>query len=157
MTATDAVQPRIHLPRAAIEDFCRRWQLKELALFGSVLRHDFTAESDVDVLVTLDTEARQSLFDLVDMREELAALLHHKVDLVTKGSLRNPYRRHEILTTRQVLHPEIPWRKIIAQRNVLAHEYGEVEPSLVWVLVTDHLPRLVAQLEPLLPPPPSEG
>jgi uncharacterized protein with HEPN domain len=54
-------------------------------------------------------------------------------------------------------HPEIPWRKIIAQRNVLAHEYGDVEPSLVWALVTDHLPRLVAQIEPLIPPPPQES
>ncbi len=54
-------------------------------------------------------------------------------------------------------HPEIPWRKIIAQRNVLAHEYGDVEPSLDWVLVTDHLPKLVAQIEPLLPPPPQEA
>jgi|SRR5579864_4110303 len=51
-------------------------------------------------------------------------------------------------------HPEIPWRKIIAQRNVLAHEYGDVEPALVWDLVADHLPALVEQIEPLLPPPP---
>jgi uncharacterized protein with HEPN domain len=49
--------------------------------------------------------------------------------------------------------PEIPWRQIVAQRNVLAHEYGDVEPMLVWAVVTDHLPRLVEQLEPLLPPP----
>jgi predicted nucleotidyltransferase len=44
------------------------------------------------------------LFDLVDMRDELAALLRHRVDLVTKGSLRNPYRRYEILTTRRVVY-----------------------------------------------------
>ncbi len=53
-------------------------------------------------------------------------------------------------------HPEIPWRKIIAQRNVLAHEYGEIEPALVWDLVIDHLPALVGQIEMLLPPPPQE-
>lgn len=53
-------------------------------------------------------------------------------------------------------HPEIPWRKIIAQRNVLAHEYGDVEPALVWDLVTDYLPKLVKQIEPLLPPPPAD-
>jgi uncharacterized protein with HEPN domain len=53
-------------------------------------------------------------------------------------------------------HAEIPWRKVIAQRNVLAHEYGDVEPALVWELVTDHLPKLVAQIEPLLPPAPTD-
>jgi uncharacterized protein len=104
MAATDPCQPRVQFSLAAVEDFCRRWQVKELALFGSVLRPDFTAESDVDVLVTLDAEVRQSLFDLVDMRDELAALLRHKVDLVTWGSLRNPYRRHEILATRRVVY-----------------------------------------------------
>ena len=54
-------------------------------------------------------------------------------------------------------HPEIPWRKIIAQRNVLAHEYGDIENALVWDLVADHLPRLVEQITPLLPPPPEEA
>jgi predicted nucleotidyltransferase len=94
--------PGLLLP--AVEAFCRRWQIKELALFGSVLRPDFTADSDVDVLVTLDQAARQSLFDLVDMRDELTSLLHRRVDLVTMGSLRNPFRRREILATRQVVY-----------------------------------------------------
>lgn len=91
-------------PPAAVADFCRRWQVKELAVFGSALRDDFTADSDVDVLVTFEAEARRNLFDLVDMRDELAALLRRQVDLVTRGSLRNPYRRHEILTTRRVIY-----------------------------------------------------
>ena len=54
-------------------------------------------------------------------------------------------------------HPEIPWRKIIAQRNVLSHEYGEIEHELVWEIVSDHLPALIAQIEPLLPPPPKDS
>ena len=53
-------------------------------------------------------------------------------------------------------HPEIPWRKIVAQRNVLVHEYGDVEHALIWDLVQEHLPRLVQQLEGLVPPPPQE-
>jgi predicted nucleotidyltransferase len=99
-----ASQAKIQVPMAAIEDFCRRWQVKELALFGSVLREDFNAESDIDVLVTFAPDNRRSLFDLVDMQDELAALLRRKVDLVTRGGLRNPYRRHEILTTRRVVY-----------------------------------------------------
>jgi uncharacterized protein with HEPN domain len=57
----------------------------------------------------------------------------------------------------QEAHPEIPWRKIVAQRNVLVHEYGDIEPALLWTLVQEHLPRLVEQLEVLVPEPPSGG
>ena len=55
----------------------------------------------------------------------------------------------------QQAHPEIPWRKIVDQRNVLVHEYGDVEHALIWDLVQEYLPRLVQQLEELVPPPPS--
>lgn len=94
----------IPLPLGLIEAYCQRWQIAELALFGSVLREDFSPESDIDVLVTFEPEARWSLFDLVDMRDELEALLGRSVDLVTRGGLRNPFRRHEILTSRQVVY-----------------------------------------------------
>jgi hypothetical protein len=104
MSSTEEILAAFQAPIAAIEDFCQRWQVKELALFGSVLREDFNAESDIDVLVTFAPENRRSLFDLVDMQDELAALLGRNVDLVTRGGLRNPYRRHEILTTRRVLY-----------------------------------------------------
>lgn len=52
-------------------------------------------------------------------------------------------------------HPEIPWRQIIAQRNVIAHEYGEIKQERLWLLATRDIPGLVAQLEPLLPAEPS--
>lgn len=54
-------------------------------------------------------------------------------------------------------HPEVPWRPIIAQRHVLAHEYGEVQPELVWRVATVHVPALAAQIRALLPPPPPTG
>lgn len=53
-------------------------------------------------------------------------------------------------------HPEIPWRRIIAQRHVLAHEYGEVDDGRVWLLATSHVPDLISKIEPLLPPEPPE-
>ena len=56
----------------------------------------------------------------------------------------------------QEAHPEIPWRRIVAQRNVLVHEYADIEDRLVWDLVQDHLPQLVVQLEVLVPPPPPD-
>lgn len=55
----------------------------------------------------------------------------------------------------QEAHPEIPWRRIIAQRHVLAHEYGEIRQELIWKVATVHVPELIANLEPLVPPPPS--
>lgn len=51
-------------------------------------------------------------------------------------------------------HPEIPWRNIIAQRNVLAHEYGEIKQERMWTLATTRIPELIAKLEPLIPPQP---
>jgi len=52
-------------------------------------------------------------------------------------------------------HPEISWQRIIAQRNVLAHEYGEVDDSLVWRVATARIPEMIAQLEPHVPPLPT--
>jgi predicted nucleotidyltransferase len=86
-----------------MEAFCSKWGIQELSLFGSVLREDFSPQSDIDVLVTFPPEARWTLFDFVDMRAELETL-EHEVDLVSLGGLRNPFRRHEILRTRQVVY-----------------------------------------------------
>ena len=58
--------------------------------------------------------------------------------------------------TFQRAHPEIPWQRIIAQRNVLAHEYGEIEHFIIWKVVITHIPVLIASLEPLIPPLPPD-
>lgn len=97
-------QVRVAIPQDKIAAFCRRWQITELALFGSVLREDFGPESDVDVLVTFAPDAPWSLLDLVDMAEELKALFGREVDLVEEGALRNPFRRRAILRTREVVY-----------------------------------------------------
>ncbi|MCY2950876.1 MAG: DUF86 domain-containing protein [Planctomycetota bacterium] len=55
----------------------------------------------------------------------------------------------------QNAHPEIPWRPIIAQRHVLAHEYGEIREDRIWRVATVHVPELIPKLESLLPNPPS--
>lgn len=57
-----------------------------------------------------------------------------------------------VSTTFKTAHPEIPWQPIIAQRNVLAHEYGDIEHFRIWRVVTTHIPVLIAKLEPLIPP-----
>ena len=54
-------------------------------------------------------------------------------------------------------HPELPWRQIIAQRHVLAHEYGEIDNELIWSVARTHIPRLIAALEALIPPVPPDS
>jgi uncharacterized protein len=98
------VSRNIDIPRNGIEAFCRKWKIKELSLFGSVLRDDFRPDSDVDVLVSFEADAPWDLFDLVDMRDELMALFGRDVDLIEKEGLRNPFRRRTILDTREVIY-----------------------------------------------------
>ncbi|MGH7207626.1 MAG: nucleotidyltransferase family protein [Nitrospiraceae bacterium] len=93
----------IQIPKEKIVDFCRQNHIRKLSLFGSVLRDDFRADSDVDVLVEFEPDAPHSLFDLVRMQGELAELLGHKVDLIEGTALRNPFRRYEIMRTQQVI------------------------------------------------------
>jgi uncharacterized protein with HEPN domain len=50
---------------------------------------------------------------------------------------------------------EIPWKETIGQRNVLAHEYGEINQERIWLVASRRIPELIRQLEPLLPPPPT--
>ncbi|MEW6777691.1 MAG: nucleotidyltransferase family protein [Bdellovibrionota bacterium] len=88
------------IDRDKVAAFCRKWKIEELSLFGSVLREDFGPASDVDVLVAFHPEARWTLLDMVDMQDELSALMGRKVDLVSRRgveSSRNRPRRREIL------------------------------------------------------------
>jgi len=55
----------------------------------------------------------------------------------------------------QDVYANIPWQNIIVQRNVLAHEYGEIKQELIWKVATVRILELIAALEPLVPPPPS--
>jgi hypothetical protein len=99
-----AVISRVPLPLDQIEAFCRKWQIAELALFGSVLRDDFRPDSDVDVLVTFAPDARVSLWDWGPMLAELRVIFHREVDLVEKTALRNPFRRRHILSSYRVIY-----------------------------------------------------
>ena len=98
---------RIAIPSDGIAAFCERWQVAELAFFGSVVRDDFGPESDVDVLVSFDPRARRTLFDIVRMQDELSLVLGQEVDLVTRPSVeesRNYIRRKAILESAQVVY-----------------------------------------------------
>jgi predicted nucleotidyltransferase len=97
----------IEIPKDKIADFCRRWQIVELALFGSVLRDDFQPDSDVDVLVTFAPDAGWSLFDHVEMQDELKSILGREVDLVSRRGIersRNYIRRKAILDSAEAFY-----------------------------------------------------
>jgi predicted nucleotidyltransferase len=90
----------IDIPKEQLRDFCRRWKITEFSLFGSVTREDFRPQSDVDVLVAFEEGAPWSLFDLVDMRQELMTIFGREVDLLTRPGVQhslNRFRREAIL------------------------------------------------------------
>jgi predicted nucleotidyltransferase len=98
------VSLQIVVPEKKIRAFCRRWKVTEFALFGSILREDFRPESDVDVLVSFAAEARWSLWDVADMQQELEGIFGRPVDLVENGTLRNPFRRQAIMSTKEIVY-----------------------------------------------------
>ena len=92
-----------------IENFCRKWKVTEFSLFGSVLRADFRADSDLDVLVTFAPNAPWTIIDLVTMEQELVSLAGREVDLVERRVIEkshNPIRKTEILSSARVIYSQ---------------------------------------------------
>jgi predicted nucleotidyltransferase len=94
----------IEVPRERIEEFCRKWHVTELALFGSVLRDDFRPDSDVDVLVTFEPEHQPSFGSRLEMEDELAAMSGRVVDVVQKRNVINPFIRDHIRRNHRVVY-----------------------------------------------------
>lgn len=97
----------IDVPRNRVAEFCQKWKIVELSVFGSVLRADFRPDSDIDVLVTFAPDSRYSLFDLVHMEDELEKILGRKVDLVERSAIEqseNYIRRKHILNSAQAVY-----------------------------------------------------
>ena len=97
----------LDIDRTRLAEFCRRWNVRELALFGSALRDDFGPASDVDLLVTFSPDAEWTLFDHFRMEQELADLLGRDVDLLTRRGIEeslNWIRRREILRTARTIY-----------------------------------------------------
>jgi predicted nucleotidyltransferase len=98
---------RLKISKKDVADFCRRWKIAELALFGSALRDDFGPDSDVDVLVSFQPDAEHTLFDMVRMQAELKELFGREVDLVSRRGIegsRNYLRRNEIIGSAEVFY-----------------------------------------------------
>jgi hypothetical protein len=97
----------VDLPYEALADYCRRWKINKMELFGSVLRDDFGPDSDIDFLVTFDPSARWTLFGMVRAEKELAALVGRPVDLVERDCIEqseNWMRRKLILGNTRTIY-----------------------------------------------------
>ena len=98
---------QVSIPKTAIASFCERWQVRELALFGSVLRDDFGPNSDIDVLVSFEEGSRHTLFDMDRMEAELKEEFGRNVDLVSRRGIEassNHLRREAILESAEVIY-----------------------------------------------------
>ncbi|NCO38988.1 MAG: hypothetical protein AUJ96_08985 [Armatimonadetes bacterium CG2_30_66_41] len=115
--------------------------------------------------MTADKGNAACLWDMLDAARAVEEFIAGRtfLDYTTDRMLRGAVERHlEIIgeaannVSREFRdrHPELPWSKIIAQRHVLAHEYGEVKHERIWSVATVHLPQLIAWLTPRVPPAP---
>lgn len=101
------LQSRLGLTQEQLAEFCQRWKVVELAPFGSVLRDDFRPDSDIDIMVEFHPTACPTFSTLDRMEAELKIMLDREIDLITRqgiASSRNYLRRHEILSSAQVIY-----------------------------------------------------
>jgi len=99
-------QFRMPIPPETLADFCRKWGIQKLEIFGSILRADYRPESDIDLLYKPAAQSRWGL-GFVRLRAELEGLMGQRVDLVSRQAVersRTPIRRQAILSTAQVLY-----------------------------------------------------
>ena len=93
---------RVKVPKNDLQQFCRRYQVRRMALFGSVLRDDFRPDSDIDILVVFDPSARVTFMTLGRMKRELSALFERNVDLVPQDGLKPAIRDAVIASAEEV-------------------------------------------------------
>ena len=102
--APSVVDTRFPISKSEIADFCRCHHVRKLSLFGSLLRNDFGADSDVDVLVEFEPGAKVSFFKLYDLEQELSQLLGgRRADINTPKSLSKRFR-DQVLAETEVLY-----------------------------------------------------
>jgi uncharacterized protein len=96
---------RVVVPKQQIEEFCKRYHIRKLSLFGSVITPDFKPESDVDVLVEFEAKYKVGLLKMARIENALSALLGRKVDLRTPGDL-SRYFRQEVIENAEVQYAQ---------------------------------------------------
>lgn len=97
------ITKKIEFPIRELTDLCRRYQVRELAVFGSFVKGNFRADSDIDLLVEFEPSAEIGFLALARMKNELSEILHRQVDLVPKEGLK-PKIKKEVLDSRRILY-----------------------------------------------------
>jgi len=94
---------QINLPVQAIEQYCESQPIQKLSVFGSVLRDDFTVDSDIDLLAEFQPSAKITYFDLFEMQEAFSSMIGRTVDLRTPQEL-SLYFRQDVLDNAMVIY-----------------------------------------------------
>lgn len=100
------MRTEIPITTEQLQDFCRRWKIAKLRVFGSALRDDFRPDSDLDLLVRFNPDADWSLLDHVEMEEKLFGIVGHKVDLVSQRAIE---RSSKWIRRKAILESAEPW------------------------------------------------
>ena len=87
MLQNPALEKRLGVSTTSLIEFCHRWHITEMALLGSVLRDDFSPESDIDLLVSFDPTFRRGLTETIEIQSQLQQLLGREVDLIIRKAL----------------------------------------------------------------------
>lgn len=104
---SEKIESRLGVSLTIIIGFCQRLKIKELAVFGSILRDDFTVDSDIDFLITLSSDVKLNLTFFESLETELKNLVNRDIDIILKDNLKrssNWIRKKEILTTAKVIY-----------------------------------------------------
>ncbi len=100
------MEPRIHIPIHEIEKFCERNSIRKLSLFGSVVRNDFTPDSDIDVLVEFESGQTPG-FKFFSMGDELSSIFHRRIDFISRSAVersKNQIRKSSILESETIIY-----------------------------------------------------
>lgn len=103
----EKIYHRLGISPSEIKEFCQKWKIKELAVFGSITRDDFNSESDIDLLITFFDHANIGFWKLDDLQTELETKVNRSVDIISKKAVEkshNPIRRYNILANAQIIY-----------------------------------------------------
>ncbi len=109
LLSKDQIEQRLGISLNQLSDLCQQWGIREMALFGSILRDDFNQDSDIDFLISFEPSASQGLLTLSKIKSQLETLLDYPVDIAIKDSINhsdNWIRRQEILTTAKTIYEQ---------------------------------------------------
>ena len=87
-----------------VNRICEKYMISELSVFGSAIRDDFDDDSDVDILISFNENSNSTIDDILDLKDYFTNLFNRDVDIVESEGIRNPIRKMNIMSTKEVLY-----------------------------------------------------